>query len=244
MIPEWLHVLAIAMLVVGFASAAVILVDVVRHPQHMSIMNWVWPITGLYAGPLALWGYRTYGRLARHEVAHAAMQRDEEMPHKKLTSFPAKVGKGATHCGAGCTLGDIIAEWLVFLVPAVAVWFGYESLFSERIFAVWIVDYIFAFVLGVGFQYATIVPMRRLSPGKGLVEAVKADTLSLTSWQVGMYGFMALMHFWLFGAILGVKLEISMVEFWASMQIAMVCGFLTSYPVNWWLIRKGIKEAM
>jgi hypothetical protein len=34
--------------------------------------------------------------------------------------------------------------------------------------------------------------MRGLSPGKGLVAAVKADTLSLISWQVGMYGLMAL----------------------------------------------------
>jgi hypothetical protein len=28
------------------------------------------------------------------------------------------------------------------------------------------------------------------------------------------------------------------------MQIAMLCGFVTSYPVNWWLVRSGIKEAM
>ena len=28
------------------------------------------------------------------------------------------------------------------------------------------------------------------------------------------------------------------------MQIAMLCGFATSYPVNWWLIRAGIKERM
>ena len=33
--------------------------------------------------------------------------------------------------------------------------------------------------------------MRNLSVGEGLVQAVKADTLSLTAWQVGMYGFMA-----------------------------------------------------
>ena len=244
MIPQWLDILAIAMLSCGLASAAAILFDVVRHPQHMSIMNWVWPITGLYAGPFALWGYWTYGRLARHDLAQAAMRRDETPPHDRLTPFAAKVGKGATHCGAGCTLGDIIAEWLVFLVPAIAVWFGYRSIFSDRIFATWIIDYILAFVIGVGFQYATIVPMRGLSPAKGVFEAVKADTLSLTSWQIGMYGFMALMHFWLFGAVLGVKLDVSMPEFWASMQVAMLCGFLTSYPVNWWLIRKGIKEEM
>jgi hypothetical protein len=28
------------------------------------------------------------------------------------------------------------------------------------------------------------------------------------------------------------------------MQIAMVVGFPTTYPVNWWLIRSGIKEKM
>ncbi|SAL05779.1 hypothetical protein AWB81_07303 [Caballeronia arationis] len=28
------------------------------------------------------------------------------------------------------------------------------------------------------------------------------------------------------------------------MQVAMVVGFFTTYPVNWWLIRKGIKEKM
>ena len=28
------------------------------------------------------------------------------------------------------------------------------------------------------------------------------------------------------------------------MQIAMLAGFLTSYPVNWWLVSTGIKEKM
>ena len=32
--------------------------------------------------------------------------------------------------------------------------------------------------------------------------------------------------------------------FWFLMQIGMILGFATSYPVNWWLIKKGIKEAM
>ncbi|MEO6872424.1 MAG: hypothetical protein ABI233_09435 [Chthoniobacterales bacterium] len=40
-----------------------------EHPQPMGIMNVVWPITGLYAGPFALWGYSTAGRLlSRREV--------------------------------------------------------------------------------------------------------------------------------------------------------------------------------
>jgi hypothetical protein len=29
-----------------------------------------------------------------------------------------------------------------------------------------------------------------------------------------------------------------------TMVKPMIAGFLTSYPVNWWLIRKGISETM
>ncbi|MBI1182256.1 MAG: DUF4396 domain-containing protein, partial [Alphaproteobacteria bacterium] len=144
----------------------------------------------------------------------------------------------------GCTLGDMCAEWLAFFVPAVAAWFGLGSIFSDKIFAVWVLDFILAFLFGVAFQYFTIKPMQDLSPGQGLIAAIKADALSLTSWQVGMYGFMAIAHFWLFGDLLGRKLVVASPEFWFMMQIAMLCGFATAYPVNWWLVRSGVKEAM
>ena len=32
--------------------------------------------------------------------------------------------------------------------------------------------------------------------------------------------------------------------YWMSMQAGMVIGFFTAWPVNTWLIRRGIKEAM
>lgn len=244
MIPQWLHYLSIASLALGFLCAGVISVDVLRHPQHMWIMNVVWPVTALFGSLISLWAYFRYGRLATDEKARAAMERDEEMPSRKETPFPAMVGKGAAHCGSGCTLGDIIAEWLAFFVPTVAVWFGWQSLFAEKMFAVWVLDYILAFGIGVAFQYFTIKPMRGLSVRDGLVQAVKADAASLTAWQVGMYGFMAFAAFHIFQHRLGVRLETASVEFWFMMQIAMICGFVTSYPVNWWLISKGVKERM
>jgi hypothetical protein len=154
------------------------------------------------------------------------------------------VGKGAAHCGAGCTLGDIVAEWLTYFVPTIAVWFGWGTLFSEKMFAVWIVDFVFAFLFGIVFQYFAIAPMRGLSFGEGMVAALKADSLSLIAWQVGMYGFMAVAQFYLYRHLLGRNLEPDTVEFWFMMQIAMLAGFITSYPVNWWLIKSGIKERM
>jgi hypothetical protein len=75
---------------------------------------------------------------------------------------------------------------------------------------------------------------------EGFIAALKADTLSLTSWQIGMYGWMALIIF----VIIGHEIEKTNPVFWFMMQIAMLAGFFTSYPVNWWLLRKGIKEKM
>lgn len=172
------------------------------------------------------------------------MERHEEMLSKRLTPFPVMVANGALHCDSGCTLGDIVAEWLVFLVPKVAVWFGWHGLFGEKMFATWIVDYLFAYAFGIVFQYFTITPMQHLGVAGGLWAAVKADTVSLTAWQVGMYGLMAFANFYLFGALLGARLKTDTAEFWFTMQLAMICGFVTTYPVNWWLIRSGIKEKM
>ncbi len=242
--PIWLHDLSIVSLLLGALCALIVAADLFRHPQHMWIMNVVWPVTALFGAIWILWQYFTYGRLAGHTRAHAAMERNEEMPGGKPTPFPIVVANGALHCGSGCTLGDIVAEWLVFLLPAIAVWFGWQSLFGEKIFAVWVVDYIFAYAFGIVFQYFTIAPMRGLAFGEGIVAAIKADTLSLTAWQVGMYGFMAFAYFFLFGHLLEIKLTADTVEFWFMMQIAMLAGLLTSYPVNWWLLRAGIKEEM
>lgn len=271
-IPGWLNTLSIAWLLLGLACAACLLVDIVRRPQRMGVMNIVWPVTALFGTVLVLWQYFTYGRAAPrsdgkpmdmhggamahggmpgimemgaggHGMAmndHAAMKMD----NGKSAPFYAKVANGTLHCGSGCTLGDIVAEWLVFFVPTVAVWFGWGTIFSEKIFAVWVVDFLFAFAFGVVFQYYAIAPMRGLSFGPGIRAALKADALSLTAWQVGMYGFMGFAYFYLFGQLLGVRLATNTPEFWFMMQLAMMCGFVTAYPVNWWLIRAGIKEAM
>lgn len=244
MIPNWLHWLSILSLVAGFVCAAVVVTDELRDPQHMWIMNIVWPVVALFGSVAVLWAYFSYGRFAARSVAEPAMENGATPQAKKHTPFAMMVAKGAGHCGSGCTLGDICAEWLAFFVPAVAVWFGWKSVFADRIFAVWVLDFILAFGFGIAFQYFTIKPMRGLSVGQGLIQAVKADTLSLSAWQVGMYGFMAVAHFWIFGSLLGAALDTASPEFWFMMQIAMIFGFATSYPVNWWLIRAGIKEEM
>jgi hypothetical protein len=209
----------------------------------MAIMYIVWPVTALFGGVVILWAYFRYGRLATLAAAKHADEEGEDMPGKIETPFPVIVGKGALHCGAGCMIGDIIAEGLAFFVPAIAIIFGYQTIFSEKMYAVWVLDFIFAFGLGIVFQYFAIVPMRGLGVREGIYEALKADTLSLICWQIGMYGAMFVAQT-IFKAHFGRVSEADMPEFWFAMQLAMIAGFVTSYPVNWWLIRSGIKEKM
>ncbi|MDR3566554.1 MAG: DUF4396 domain-containing protein [Syntrophobacteraceae bacterium] len=80
------------------------------------------------------------------------------------------VGLASTPCGAGCTRGDIFAEWLIFLLPF--------TIMGHQIFAAWVLDYLFAYLFGIAFQYLTIKPMGDYSAAEGLIAAVKADTLS------------------------------------------------------------------
>lgn len=237
MTPIWLIVLSWLTILVGVASALWLVGDLRRRPQPMAIMNAVWPLTALFGGPLLIAFYLRHGRAPEgggHHHHHGGGHDPDA----------AAVTKGALHCGAGCALGDILAEGGAALWPALLVPFGYPGFWPERIFAAWGLDFVLAFVLGIVFQYYAIVPMRDLSPWRGVVEALKADTLSLISWQVGMYGAMALFHFWIFPDLIGAPLIPASAPFWLAMQIAMGAGLLTAWPTNLFLIRAGIKEAM
>lgn len=218
---SWLTAIAWLALAGAFASAGWLVVELIRHPQRMWIMNVVWPVTALYMGPLAIWAYRTMGDTGRMAGSRPFWQ---------------KTFVGTTHCGSGCTLGDIIAEFWVF--------YGGLAFFGASavgIFGTYLVmSYALAYLLGIAFQYFNIAPMRGVWGMSSLWAAIKADTLSLTAFEVGLFGWMALMHFVLFQP----RLEPNQAAYWFMMQIGMCIGFLTSYPMNWWLIKVGIKEAM
>jgi hypothetical protein len=231
--PIWLFVLAWVSLGVAFACALAIVIDLLTgHRQHMWIMNLVWPITALYAGPPALLAYFKIGRLSSHHRMQAEKQRGEQ-PSAQRKPFWQMVAVGDSHCGAGCTLGDIAGGWIVF--------FGAFEIAGLSLWPEYIADYVLAFMLGIAFQYFTIAPMRDLSVGEGIIAALKADTLSLTAFEVGLLGWMAIIQFVFFP--IG-RLYPDTPVYWFLMQIGMLLGFLTSYPVNAWLLKSGLKEAM
>jgi uncharacterized protein DUF4396 len=234
MAPHWFELVAWAALALGFASALTIAIDIVvlGNRQHMGIMNLVFPVTALYMGPIGLWAYLTRGRRMshRHMEIHGLMR---EMTHETRDSW-WQVTLSDTHCGAGCALGDVGGEWVVW---AAAWMIGSTANLGPE----YILDLPLAWIFGILFQYFAIAPARgqtgELAP---LRDAIKSDTLSVLSFEVGLFGWMALAHY----VIWQPPLRIDSSSHWFMMQIGMTLGFLTSWPINRWLLQKGVKEPM
>lgn len=230
-VSELMYWLAWIALASGTASAVAIALDIFSgRRQHMKIMEVTWPVTGLYMGPLAWWAYCAFGRAPRHADSshggHAHHRHGAEKP------FWQRVFVSTTHCGGGCTIGDVISDTGLHLSGLV--------LFGSILLTSYTFDFALAFVIGILFQYLPIRAMGEPSRWRALVRALKADTLSLIAFEVGLFGWMALVQLiWFPGG-----LDAGSPLFWFMMQVGMTVGFMTSYPANWWLVRVGIKHEM
>jgi cytochrome c-type biogenesis protein CcmH/NrfF len=249
MAPHWLELVSWIALGIAFASALANVVDesLLGHRQQMAVMNVVHPVTALYLGPVWLWAYARRGRAAssvsirREARRRSAADADPGELRRAASSTapedvrPWHVASAVSHCGAGCTLGDIGGEWILFALGAPAL--GAAGTYGWEVIA----DFVLAWSLGIVFQYLTIVPMREgIGRLEGIVQAAKVDTLSILSFQVGLFGWMALAHFVLFQPALAIDTS----THWFMMQVGMAVGFLTAWPVNRLLVRRGIKEKM
>jgi hypothetical protein len=175
---------------------------------------------------VGLWLYLARGR----QMSQKHMQ---AMVHDARSSW-WEAALSDTHCGAGCALGDIDGEWIVW---ATAWTIGSTAELGPE----YILDLPLAWVFGILFQYFAIAPQRgqvgQLAP---LGDAIKSDTLSVLSFEVGLFGWMALAHY----VIWQPPLPTDSSSWWFMMQVGMSFGFLTSWPVNRWLLQKGVKEPM
>jgi len=225
-----LKLLAMANIAVSVLLMLWSIVDVNRRPPPMTVMKWVWPLTFLWGGLFALLMYVWFGRAPDRSTRHHHHQHDQGQ-----RPMWQSVALGATHCGAGCSLADMLVEGGMFVMGL-----GFAVL-GHTVFGNWMVDYVAALAIGVVFQYAALAPMSDEPRGTVAWKAFKSDILSLSFWQIGMYGWMAISIFVLFDRS---TMEPDHWLFWWMMQCAMLLGFFTTYPVNWLLIRAGAKEAM
>jgi hypothetical protein len=222
---QWLVIISWVSVVLGPLTAIAIAFDVAAHPQHMKIMNIVWPITGLYLPLLGWWLYAVMARRRPMSMPMDTHAAGSDRP------FWQSVFVSTTHCAAGCVIGDIIGAPIVF-------WTGW-TLFGERLFAEFAVLFVLAYIFGISFQYLPIRATGGISRRMALFEAIKADTLALIAFEIGLFGWMAAVHF-----LFALRADLTSPTYWFMMQIGMVIGFIASFPSNWYLVWAGVKPGM
>ena len=224
-IPGWLTALSWAFVGLALLCAAAILYDVYGrgYRQRVRAMEAVWPITALYFGPLALPAYYRWGR-PRSEK----WQKEHGFAPEK--SLPATAATGGIPGGAASAIGHVVGVPLVVLSGL--------TIAGEALWVMILLIAVIAVVLLFFFEYFfSTVPTRGLSSGKGLTVALLIALVTVLAFDVGMGGWMLIMHFLLFMP------PLTDVTFLFLMQVGLILGFLTGYPAVLWLVRRGTKTA-
>jgi len=191
----------------GFASALVIVADIVvlGNWQHMAIMDVAFPAHRALHGTDRPLGIFARGRRMSRKRMHLHATGMSEGARDSLW----QVSLSDSHCGAGCVVGDIGGEWVVW---ATAWTIGSTTALGPE----YILDLPLAWIFGILFQYFVIAPLRgqvgQLAP---LGDAIKSDTLSVLSFEVGLFGWMALAQYLIW------KAPIDSSSHWFLMQIGI-----------------------
>lgn len=224
-VPAWLTAISWVFVGVALFCAAALLYDIYGrgHRQRVRAMEAVWPISALYFGPLALAIYARWGRprtdkwRAEHEIAAE-------------TTLPAEATTRGITGGAASTLAHFIGVPLVVLSGL--------TIAGLDLWAMILVIAAIATALLFGFEYfVTRGRQRSLSSGKGVGAALAIALLTVLAFDMGMGGWMLFLHFF------WIMPPPTDVAFLFLMQIGLVLGFLTGYPVMTWLAGRDTTEA-
>jgi hypothetical protein len=207
-------------------------------------MNPAYVVNATYLGPLLLpfWfgGLRQKSKglveERRKELVGAgapAEAADQNANEELDGAMPMKVLRVNSHHGWTCWIGDILGAWFVF-------WIGW-TVAGKTVFAHFIAEYVFAVVIGVLVAWHTRVKMMGMPVAQGLLTAARAEVIGITAMLVTLFAWMALIQLWVWEQ----PLATNSAAFWAiNMSPGMILGYLASYPVSAWLLKKGWKMSM
>jgi uncharacterized protein DUF4396 len=143
------------------------------------------------------------------------MQHDEQISNKKLAT------QATLHCLMGCGVGDILGVIIgtFFSLP-----------YSIRI----IVGVIFGFIFGFIFS---VIPL--LKAQMSFTSASKiiltTETLSILAMEAAEAGTELLFP--------GMRrMGLAHIQYWIGLITALVAGFVVAFPVNYSLVKRGIRH--
>ncbi|HZJ39383.1 MAG TPA: DUF4396 domain-containing protein [Demequina sp.] len=198
------------------AVVAVVFVawDVRKNP-NATVMKWAFVIVTAFSGLL---GALLYVLTCREPLSDT---------HELLISSRARQVVGSTmHCVAGDGIGILIAAAIVGplgLIKAVDV--GLE------------------YVVGFGVGWTIFQALFARSMAGSYVRALRSTVFpEFLSMNALMAGMLAVSIPWM--AAVPEAADPTRGTFWFVMSLALSAGFVVAYPVNWWLVARGLKHGM
>jgi hypothetical protein len=187
-----------------------------RSTPESPVLKWGFVLLTAYTGPFGAFLYVLGCR--------------EPLPglHERYIAVRWRQVLGSTmHCvagdGVGILAGAVAASFLTLSHPA---------------------EIALEYALGFGFGWTIFQAlfMRDMAGGsyrKSLTSTFLPELLSMNFLMAGMLPIASL------GRIaVGGRLEPLMPQFWFVMSMALLAGFIVAYPMNWWLVARGLKHGM
>ena len=196
-------------------AVAFVAVDIRSTPES-PVLKWGFVLLTVYTGPFGAFLYVLGCR--------------EPLPglHERYIAVRWRQVLGSTmHCvagdGVGILAGAAVASYLALSRPVdIALEYGLGFAFGWTI-----------------FQSLFMRDMAGGSYRRALATTFLPELLSMNVLMAGMIPIAALCRVAVGGALTPL-----MPAFWFVMSMALLAGFIAAYPMNWWLVAKGLKHGM
>ena len=196
-------------------SFAFVAFDIRSTPAH-PVIKWAFVILAVFMGPL---GAFLYVLGCREPLADT---------HEKYVAERWRQVLGSTmHCAAGDGIG-IIAGAVFASLAHIG---GWGNVLLE-----------YALGFGFGWAFFQAFAMRHVAGGsylRALAMTFLPEFLSMNVLMSGMLVIAAWLELLIAGGVDPLR-----PGFWFVMSMALIGGFALAYPMNWWLVARGLKHGM
>ncbi|MEO7118141.1 MAG: multicopper oxidase domain-containing protein [Candidatus Limnocylindrales bacterium] len=199
------------------ASVAYVAWDAWRNNPELKVMKAGWVLVTVYLGPVGLLLY--------------VLSCKEPVPgtHERFVTPLWKQALGSTiHCVAGDATGIIVAA---VVTGALGLPMNVDL----------VIEYVAGFAFGLLiFQALFMKDMMGGSYREAVRRTILPEWLSMNFMMAGMFPPMVLL---MMGQDMRA-MEPTQPLFWGTMSVAVLVGLVTAYPVNLWMVLKGLKHGM
>jgi len=196
-------------------SLGFIIWDQYTNTPSMRIMTLAWGLIIIYMGPIGLFIYFTSCR--------------QPLPgtHDVFIAAHWKQAVGSLiHCIAGDATAIIVMASILHFTEIPN---GTEV----------VVEYVAAYLFGLFIFQALFMRSMFATYKEAVMKSIFAETVSMNMVMAGMFPVIVIVkHF------LPESSNPTTLYFWGSMSLATLVGFVLAYPINSWMVKRGVKHGM